>query len=170
METADHPRENALLKVRLAEVQAMSAKTQEANRRQQDILRMARSETFGENFGKQSPYEFKLPLGDAECAQGLLEAAQEKAWAASPFQTKVTSTVPHRSIPVAHTAGAAPRIGRSCSADFAPGNASCRIVDVGAPVSTPSDPLKKAQLPLAVTQPAQSNADTLRAIVPHPNV
>ena len=47
METADLARENALLKARLAEVEATLAETQEANRRLQDILRAAQRETFG---------------------------------------------------------------------------------------------------------------------------
>lgn len=82
METADLARENALLKARLAEVEATLAETQEANRRLQDILRTAQREKFGKSSEKLSPDQFNLPLEDAEFAQGVLEAAQEKAEAA----------------------------------------------------------------------------------------
>jgi transposase len=82
METADLARENALLKARLAEVEAALAETQEANRRLQDILSAAQREKFGKRSEKLSPDQFNLPLEDAEFAQGVLEAAQEKAEAA----------------------------------------------------------------------------------------
>ena len=58
------------------------AETQEANRRLQDILRAAQREKFGKRSEKLSPDQFNLPLEDAEFAQGVLEAAQEKAEAA----------------------------------------------------------------------------------------
>lgn len=79
METAELARENALLKARLAEVEATLAETQEANRRLQDILHAAQREKFGKRSEKLSPDQFNLPLEDAEFAQGVLEAAQEKA-------------------------------------------------------------------------------------------
>lgn len=82
MEAADLARENALLKARLAEVEATLAETQEANRRLQDILHAAQREKFGKSSEKRSPDQFNLPLEDAEFAQGVLEAAQEKAEAA----------------------------------------------------------------------------------------
>ena len=82
METADLARENAQLKARLAEVEASLAESQEANRRLQDILRIAQREKFGKRSEKLSPDQFNLPLEDAEFAQGVLEAAQEKAEAA----------------------------------------------------------------------------------------
>lgn len=75
METPDLARENALLKARLAEVEATLAEMQEANRRRQDILRAAQRETFGKSSEKLSPDQFNLPLEDAEFAQGVLEAA-----------------------------------------------------------------------------------------------
>ena len=71
-----------MLKARLAEVEATLAETQEANRRLQDILRAAQREKFGKRSEKLSPDQFNLPLEDAEFAQGVLEAAQEKAEAA----------------------------------------------------------------------------------------
>ena len=75
-------RENALLKARLAEVEAALAESQEANRRLEDILRTSQRAQFGKRSEKLSPDQFNLPLEDAELAQGVLEAAQEKAEAA----------------------------------------------------------------------------------------
>jgi transposase len=75
-------RENAHLKARLAEVEATLAEVQEANRRLEDILRMSQHEKFGKRSEKLSPDQFNLPLEDAELAQGVLAAAQEKAEAA----------------------------------------------------------------------------------------
>lgn len=75
-------RENALLKARLAEVEAALAEVQEANRRLESILRAAQRERFGKSSEKLSPDQFNLPWEDVELAQGVLEAAQEKAEAA----------------------------------------------------------------------------------------
>jgi transposase len=82
MDAAVLARENALLKARLTEVEAALAESQEANRRLEDILRTSQRETFGKRSEKLSPDQFNLPLEDAELAQGVLEAAQEKAEAA----------------------------------------------------------------------------------------
>ena len=82
MDTAALALENALLKARLTEVEAVLVEVQEANRRLEDILRTARREKFGKRSEKLSPDQFNLPLEDAELAQGVLEAAQEKAEAA----------------------------------------------------------------------------------------
>lgn len=75
-------RENAYLKARLAEVETALAEVQEANRRLEDILRTSQRAQFGKSSEKLSPDQFNLPLEDAELAQGVLEAAQEKAEAA----------------------------------------------------------------------------------------
>jgi transposase len=75
-------RENAHLKARLAEVEATLAEVQEANRRLEDILRSSQRAQFGKRSEKLSADQFNLPLEDAELAQGVLEAAQEKAEAA----------------------------------------------------------------------------------------
>ncbi len=96
METADLARENALLKSRLAEVEATLAETQEANRRLQDILHAAQREKFGKRSEKLSPDQFNLPLEDAEFAQGVLEAAQEKAEAAMQRARGETPRKPKR--------------------------------------------------------------------------
>jgi len=82
MDAAVLARENALLKARLTEVEAALAESQEANRRLEDILRTSQREKFGKRSEKLSPDQFNLPLEDAELAQGVLEAAQEKAEAA----------------------------------------------------------------------------------------
>lgn len=74
--------ENTLLKARLAELEAALSEVQEANRRLEDILRTAQRAQFGKSSEKLSPDQFNLPLEDAELAQGVLEAAQEKAEAA----------------------------------------------------------------------------------------
>ena len=73
MDSAVLARENAHLKARLTEVEAALAEVQEANRRLEDILRTSQRERFGKRSEKLSP---------AELAQGVLEAAQEKAEAA----------------------------------------------------------------------------------------
>jgi hypothetical protein len=52
---------------------------QEANRWLEGILRASQRERFGKCFEKLSPSQFNLPLEDAELAQVVLEAAQEKA-------------------------------------------------------------------------------------------
>ena len=54
----------------------------QANRRLEDILRTAQREKFGKRSEKLSPDQFNLALEDAELAQGVLEAAQERAEAA----------------------------------------------------------------------------------------
>ena len=82
MDAATLAHENALLKARLSEVEAALAEMQEANRRLEDILRTSRREMFGKRSEKLSPDQSNLPLEDAELAQGVLEAAQEKAEAA----------------------------------------------------------------------------------------
>jgi transposase len=76
-------RENALLKTRLTEVEAALAEAQEAPRRLEDMpRRTSQRATFGKRSEKLSPDPFNLALEDAELAQGVLEAAQEKAEAA----------------------------------------------------------------------------------------
>jgi len=82
MEADALTRENTLLKARLAEVEAALAEVQEANRRLEDILRTSQRAKFGKRSEKLSPDQFNLALEDAELAQGVLEAAQEKAEAA----------------------------------------------------------------------------------------
>lgn len=82
MDAAALASENTLLKARLAAVEAAPVEVQEANRRLEDILRASQRTQFGKSSEKLSPDQFNLPLEDAELAQGVLEAAQERAEAA----------------------------------------------------------------------------------------
>src|SRR5512134_72350 len=74
--------ENAALKTRLAEIEAALAESQEARRRLEGILSDLQREKFGSKSEKLSPDQYNLPLEDVELAQGVLDAAQEKAEAA----------------------------------------------------------------------------------------
>jgi hypothetical protein len=69
---------------------------QEANRRLEDILRTSQRETFGRRSEKLSPDQFNLALEEAELAQGVLEAAQEKAEAALQRARGDTPRKPNR--------------------------------------------------------------------------
>jgi transposase len=71
--------ENARLRARLAETEAVLAEAQESQRRLESIVRELRREKFGRASEKLDPEQFNLPLEDVEIAQGVLEAAQEKA-------------------------------------------------------------------------------------------
>jgi hypothetical protein len=75
-------KENAALKACLADLEAALADAQEAQRRLESMLSQLRRETFGAKSDKLSPDQFNLPLEDVELAQGVLQAAQEKAKAA----------------------------------------------------------------------------------------
>jgi hypothetical protein len=74
--------ENASLKALLAQTQAALAESEEARRRLEGILGDLQREKFGAKSEKLSPDQFNLPLEDVELAQGMLDAAQEKAEAA----------------------------------------------------------------------------------------
>ena len=84
MDATDLARENALLKARLAEVEASLAESQEANRRLQDILRIAQREKFGKRSEKLSPDQFNLPLEDAEVRRGVEAARRRQRRATGP--------------------------------------------------------------------------------------
>ena len=78
--------ENAALKAllaqsqsALAEHQAALAASEEARRRLEDIINDLRREKFGSKSEKLTPDQYNLPLEDVEIAQGVLDAAQEKA-------------------------------------------------------------------------------------------
>lgn len=71
--------ENARLKARLADTEAALADAVEAQRRLESIVGELRREKFGRKSEKLDPEQFNLPLEDVELAQGVLEAAQEKA-------------------------------------------------------------------------------------------
>jgi hypothetical protein len=81
--------ENAKLKallaqtqIALAEHQAALAEVEEARRRLEMIVGELRRDKFGAKSEKLSADQCNLPLEDAEIAQGVLDAAQEKAEAA----------------------------------------------------------------------------------------
>ena len=71
--------ENARLRARLAETEAALADAVEAQKRLESIVSELRREKFGPKSEKLDPEQFNLPLEDIEIAQGVLEAAQEKA-------------------------------------------------------------------------------------------
>ena len=79
MNHASLSEENASLKALLAETQAALADSEEARRRLEGIVSELRREKFGARSEKLSPEQFNLPLEDVELAQGVLDAAQEKA-------------------------------------------------------------------------------------------
>lgn len=74
--------ENAALKARLGDLEAALADAQEAQRRLESMLSQLRREKFGAKSEKLAPDQFNLPLEDVELAQGVLQAAQDKAKAA----------------------------------------------------------------------------------------
>ena len=71
--------ENERLKEQLAQTQAALAESEEARRRLESIIVDVRRETFGAKSEKLRPDQYHLPLEDVEVAQGVLNAAQEKA-------------------------------------------------------------------------------------------
>jgi len=86
MDVASLNEENIVLKellaqtqVSLAEHQAALAQSEEARRCLESILSDLRRSTFGATLEKLSPEQYNLPLEDVEIAQGLLDAAHEKA-------------------------------------------------------------------------------------------
>lgn len=63
----------------LSEHQGALAASEEARRRLEVILGELRREKFGAKSEKLRPDQYHLPLEDVEIAQGVLDAAQEKA-------------------------------------------------------------------------------------------
>jgi len=88
--------ENARLRAKLAETEASLAEAQEAQRRLESIVAELRREKFGRASEKLDPEQFNLPLEDVEIAQGVLEAAQEKARRALKGATDDTDRTPKR--------------------------------------------------------------------------
>lgn len=89
MDIASLSEENATLKAlleqtqaALAEHQAALAASEEARRRLESMLGDLRREKFGAKSEKLNPDQYNLVLEDVEVAQGVLDAAQEKAEAA----------------------------------------------------------------------------------------
>jgi transposase len=86
MTAVAEPEDVAALKARLAAAEAALAAAEtavaeiaEANRRLEQMIEDLRREKFGPRSEKLSPDQYNLPLEDVEIAQGILEAAQEKA-------------------------------------------------------------------------------------------
>ncbi len=73
--------EIAALKARLAEAEVALAQSEESRRRLEQIIDQLRREKFGPKSEKLSPEQRNLPLEDVELAQGVFDAAQEKATA-----------------------------------------------------------------------------------------
>jgi transposase len=71
--------ENEHLKALLAEAQAALAESEEARRRLEAIVGQLNHEKFGAKSEKLHPDQYHLPLEDVAIAQGVLDAAQEKA-------------------------------------------------------------------------------------------
>src|SRR3984885_11988809 len=71
--------ENERLKEQLAQTQAALAELEEARRRLESIIVDMRREKFGAKSEKLRPDQYHLPLEDVEIAQGVLDAAQERA-------------------------------------------------------------------------------------------
>jgi transposase len=86
MDVAALTEENASLKALLAqtqaalgEYQAALAEAEEARRRLESIVSDLRHEKFGSKSEKLNPDQYNLVLEDVEIAEGVLQAAQEKA-------------------------------------------------------------------------------------------
>jgi transposase len=88
--------ENARLKARLAETEAALADAVEAQRRLESIVGELRREKFGPRSEKLDPEQFNLPLEDVEVAQGVLEAAQERARRALKSDSPTERSTPNR--------------------------------------------------------------------------
>ncbi|PBB29671.1 IS66 family transposase, partial [Mesorhizobium sp. WSM3882] len=71
--------ENEHLKALLAEAQAALAESEEARRRLEAIVGQLNHEKFGAKSERLHPDRYHLPLEDVAIAQGVLDAAQEKA-------------------------------------------------------------------------------------------
>lgn len=88
--------ENERLKGQLAQTQAALADSEEARRRLESILVDMRREKFGAKSEKLRPDQYHLPLEDVEVAQGVLDAAQEKAAAIIKGKSDVAARPPNR--------------------------------------------------------------------------
>lgn len=67
------------LKAELARTQEALAQSEEARRRLESIVSDLQREKFGARSEKLSAEQYHLPLEDVEIAQGVLDAAHEKA-------------------------------------------------------------------------------------------
>ena len=94
MDAASLAQENAVLKALLAQSQseltdhrAALAASEEARRRLELIISELRHDRFGPKSEKLTPDQYHLPLEDVEIAQGVLDAAHEKAETAITHQS-----------------------------------------------------------------------------------
>lgn len=88
--------ENVRLKALLAQTQAALADSEEARRRLEGIVRDLQRARFGAKSEKLSPDQFSLALEDVELAQGVLDAAQEKAAAILEGKPPGAASAPRR--------------------------------------------------------------------------
>ena len=95
--------ENERLKALLAQTQAALsehqgalAASEEARRRLEVILGELRREKFGAKSEKLRPDQYHLPLEDVEIAQGILDAAQERAEAVIQGRSRSVPEGSHR--------------------------------------------------------------------------
>src|ERR1700756_1798348 len=79
MDAAVLQEENERLKTLLVETQGAWAEAEEARHRLEIIIGQLNREKFGAKTEKLRPDQYHLPLEDVEVAQGILDAAQEKA-------------------------------------------------------------------------------------------
>jgi transposase len=79
MDVAALRQENASLKALLAQTQAALAEAEEARLRLETIVCDLQREKFGSKSEKLDPDQYNLALEDVEIAEGVLQAAQEKA-------------------------------------------------------------------------------------------
>lgn len=97
----------------LAERTAALARVEEARRRLELIVDELRREKFGARSEKLSSAQFNLPLEDIELAQGVLDAAREKADATLPRRCQ------RRAPPRGGSTGIAGASRRTCRASSA---------------------------------------------------
>lgn len=76
----------------LAEHQAALAECEEARRRLESFVSQLNHEKFGAKSEKLHPDQYHLPLEDVEIAQGVLDAAQDKANVTSSCQAVVSKS------------------------------------------------------------------------------
>lgn len=142
--------EHALLKARLAETEAALVDAVEAQKRLESIVSELRREKFGRRSEKLDPEQFNLPLEDVELAQGVLEAAQEKARRALKEQGAAESGVPKRNR--GHLPKHLPRIERVIEPKSTPCPCGCgEMARIGEDVSERLD-VVPAQLRVLVTR------------------
>ena len=141
---------NACLKARLAETEAALADAVEAQRRLESIIGELRREKFGAKSEKLDAEQFNLPLEDVEIAQGILEAAQEKARGALKGRAADESRPANRNR--GHLPKHLPRIERVIEPESTLCPCSCgEMVKIGEDVSERLD-IVPAQLRVLVTR------------------